>query len=144
MGLVAPGVVNEGTIQARLGRVALASANRFRLDLRSDRVVRVAVDDSVLERVMDHRTEKSLKHLVENRGTIEAAGGQVALSAAATRLVLDSVIDSSGTVLAPTVEKQVGAIWFSTAFPDRRKTPALPRQKARVAGRLEVSGRGEG
>jgi len=47
--LVAPGVTNSGIIQARLGKVLLASGNRFTLDLYGDRLIEFAVNDQVLD-----------------------------------------------------------------------------------------------
>jgi hypothetical protein len=46
--LVAPGVENSGVIRAELGRVVLASGNRFTLDLFGDKLVTFAVDDKAL------------------------------------------------------------------------------------------------
>jgi filamentous hemagglutinin family protein len=43
--LVAPGVRNTGTITAWLGRVGLASANSFSLDLYGDRLIQLNVND---------------------------------------------------------------------------------------------------
>ena len=47
--LVAPGVENSGIIEARLGRVTLASGNRFTLDLYGDELVQLAIGDQVAE-----------------------------------------------------------------------------------------------
>lgn len=144
VGLVAPGVVNDGVILARLGRVGLASGNRFTLDVRGDGLFRFAPDDEVLEQVIDHRTGQPLEHLVSNTGLIHAPGGLVALSAVNTRLLLDSVIDNSGRVLAPTYETQVGKVTFSTALPSQQRAAANnPAQSVRVSGTIDVSGRGE-
>lgn len=150
VGLVAPGVVNDGIIRARLGsRVGLASGNRFTLNVRGDGLFSFAPDDEVLEQVIDHRTGQPLKHLVSNNGLIEAPGGLVALSAVNTRLLMDSVIDNSGRILAPTYETQVGRVHFSTALPSQQRAAQQaaaapqPRQKVTVSGTIDVSGRGE-
>ena len=49
--LVAPGVVNDGVIRARLGKAVLAAGETFTLDLAGDRLVNFAVDGQVLRRV---------------------------------------------------------------------------------------------
>ena len=45
--LVAPGVRNSGTITATLGTVALASGNSFTLDMYGDKLITLAVGDSI-------------------------------------------------------------------------------------------------
>src|SRR3569623_2071658 len=51
--LVAPGVENAGVIQADFGKVTLASGNVFTLDMFGDRLVCLAVDDRVAEKLVD-------------------------------------------------------------------------------------------
>ena len=48
--LVAPGVRNSGTITATLGTVALASGNSFTLDMYGDKLITLAVGDSIATR----------------------------------------------------------------------------------------------
>lgn len=149
VGIVAPGVANDGIIYARLGRVTLAAGNRFTVDVRSDGLFRFAPDDEIIQQVIDHRTGKPVKHLVSNNGLIEAPGGLIAISAVNTRLLLDSVIDNSGRVLAPTYEKTVGRVKFSTALPSQQRAAQKktqkpkPRQKVTISGKIDVSGHGE-
>ena len=47
--LVAPGVRNSGTITATLGTVALASGNSFTLDMYGDKLITLAVGDSIAQ-----------------------------------------------------------------------------------------------
>ena len=57
--LVAPGVRNTGTITATLGTVALASGNVFTLDLYGDKLITLAVNDSIAvagDRCRDRRS----------------------------------------------------------------------------------------
>ena len=97
--LVAPGVENRGVIQARLGRVAMASGNRFTLDLYGDSMVQLAVDDRVVERLTSP-DGAPLTALVNNGGTIHADGGTVVLAAGAAKDVVDHVINMDGIVEA--------------------------------------------
>src|SRR6185369_5983557 len=64
--LVAPGVRNSGTITATLGTVALASGNSFTLDMYGDKLITLAVGDSIANTVIDVATGRSLKSLVSN------------------------------------------------------------------------------
>jgi hypothetical protein len=98
--LVAPGVRNTGTITATLGTVTLASGNSFTLDMYGDKLITLAVGDSIASKVIDVSTGKPLKSLVSNEGKIRANGGRVELTAAAARTVVDSVINTSGVIKA--------------------------------------------
>ena len=64
--LVAPGVRNSGTITATLGTVALASGNSFTLDMYGDKLITLAVGDSIANKVIDVATGRPLKSLVSN------------------------------------------------------------------------------
>ena len=100
--LVAPGVRNSGTITATLGTVALASGNSFTLDMYGDKLITLAVGDSIANKVIDVATGRPLKSLVSNTksGTLSANGGRVELTAAAARAVVDSVINTKGVIRA--------------------------------------------
>src|SRR5690242_7183350 len=105
--LVAPGVANSGVIQARLGRVALASGNQFTLDLYGDQLVRLAVAEQLLNQLTDARGQ-SLSGYVNQTGTIAAA--DVLIGTAAAKSVLDNVINMSGVVRAQGFEQRGGQI----------------------------------
>ncbi len=95
--LIAPGVENAGVIRARLGRVVLASGNRFVLDLYGDELVRFAVDDAAIGGLQDAQG-RPLRSRVRHAGRIEADGGEVRLTASAARSVVDDAINMSGHV----------------------------------------------
>ncbi len=91
--LVAPGVRNDGIISAELGSIGLSAVgSRFSLDLRGDNLISFAVSDEIAGDVRDVRTGKPLSALVDNKGTLKADGGRVALTAATAR---KSLITSS-------------------------------------------------
>ena len=132
--LVAPGVENSGIIQARLGRVALASGNSFTLDLHGDNLIQFAVDDSVAESLIAPDGTR-LKALVGNSGSIVADGGTVILTAAsAARDVVDNVINVDGIVEARSAVKRNGQIVLQ----------GRGEGVVRVSGTLDASGRGAG
>ena len=107
--LVAPGVQNDGIIQARLGRVSLASGNTFTLDLYGDQLVNLGVGSQIVEQVTGLDGEV-LTSLVSNRGKIFADGGTVLLNVNAARDVVDQVINMSGIIQARTAENINGTI----------------------------------
>src|SRR5258708_24886598 len=107
--LVAPGVANDGVINARLGKVSLVAADRFTVDFHGDRLIQFALDDKVTRSVVAP-DGAALPAAVSNAGRIVANGGTVQLTANVARGVLDRVIDMSGVVEARAVSKVGGTI----------------------------------
>lgn len=83
--LVAPNVKNSGTINANMGKVALASGDTFTIDPYGDGLLQLAVP------------EHMARGAVENSGTINASGGKVQLKASLDD-VADSLINLSGVI----------------------------------------------
>jgi filamentous hemagglutinin family protein len=137
--LVAPGVRNAGTITANLGHVALASGNGFTLDFYGDKLITLKVGDQVAAKVVDVATGQPLDALVKNEGRLRANGGQVELTAAAARHVVDAVINNTGTIEANTVGTKNGMIVLGAATAGTKPAGA-PVQKVKIAGKLSVSG----
>ncbi|MBU8546214.1 MULTISPECIES: two-partner secretion domain-containing protein [Roseomonadaceae] len=92
--LVGPQVANSGTIQARLGRVALAGGEAFALDLAGDGLLSLDVTQQV------RSAPNGATALVTQTGTIEAEGGSVLLTAAAVSGVLETLVQSGGSTSA--------------------------------------------
>lgn len=131
--LVAPHVRNDGLIQARLGKVAIGAGDTFTIDLYGDALLKLAISDTQAAQLHD-ADGVPLRSLIDQRGSIEAAGGKVVLATAAqARSVLDNVINLSGTVRADGVAQQNGKI-------------VLLGQGGRVevSGELSASGRASG
>jgi filamentous hemagglutinin family protein len=141
--LVAPGVRNTGTITATLGTVALASGNSFTLDLYGDKLITLAVGDSVASKVIDVSTGRPLKSLVSNEGRIRANGGRVELTAAAARTVVDSVINTSGVIKANSIGHRNGMIVLSAATGGSKPVGA-PTQTIKISGTLQAAGKRPG
>jgi filamentous hemagglutinin family protein len=98
---VAPSVVNEGVIEARMGKVQLASGETFSVDLYGDGLVNLQASD------------KLKKELVQNSGLIEANGGQVLMTTAAARDAVNSLINMNGIIEADTVGTKNGQVVLS-------------------------------
>lgn len=103
--LVGPTVANEGVIAARLGTVALGSAETFTIDLAGDGLIAFDTGTPV------NRTGGSPQ--VSNSGTIDAAGGTVILSAGQAATVVDRAIDMTGIVTARSIGTEGGTIVLS-------------------------------
>lgn len=93
---VAPSVRNSGTINATVGKVALAAGTTYTLDLAGDHLVELGLG--------------SVKAVVDNSGKIVNPGGTIALTAKAASQVVSSVVNVSGTVSASSVTKSGGTI----------------------------------
>jgi filamentous hemagglutinin family protein len=106
---VAPGVANSGVITARLGQVALASGNKFTLDLYGDRLVKFAVDDKVFGGAVEPASG-ARPGQVRNSGSVLADGGTVQLTVSAAQNVVDNVINQTGYVRAQSASMQNGKI----------------------------------
>jgi filamentous hemagglutinin family protein len=99
--LVAPSVRNNGVIQAKLGKVVLASGTSATIDLYGDGLIEVGVDSSLTET------------LVENNGTINANGGKIVLTAAAAKGIVNSVVNNTGLINASSAKKVGGKVVLS-------------------------------
>ncbi|MEY4592189.1 MAG: hypothetical protein RIR18_1084 [Pseudomonadota bacterium] len=96
--LLAPEVINDGIITARMGNVVLAAGERITLEAGANGYLQVAVDPA------------TVSTLVNNRHLIQADGGQVVMSAQAADTLLSAVVANSGTVQAQTLENHEGRI----------------------------------
>ncbi|WP_018209074.1 YDG domain-containing protein [Sinorhizobium medicae] len=124
---VAPHVRNEGVITADFGRVALASAKGFSVDLYGDGLLSFAPGDGLEETIGD-----GAEALVQNGGTL--AGSRVLLTAHAAREVVNASVNVSGLVRATSVSSRGGVITLGGSG------------SVRVSGRgrLDASGSGGG
>ena len=96
--LLGANVSNEGTIQARLGSVALAAGRAITLDVAGDGLLNVAVDQG------------AVGALVNNGGLIRADGGSVVLTAQAAGDLLKTVVNNTGVIEAHTIDTRGGTI----------------------------------
>lgn len=127
VGLVAPHVENRGIIEAKLGKVHLASGDTMAVDLYGDGLYRVAVSDKV--------TSQS----VSNSGRISGEGATIALTAAKGRQIVDSLITVSGEIDAPTIQQKAGKIIIGGPT-DSPKTNST----VRLSGKVSASGKAQG
>lgn len=96
--LLGASVSNQGVISARSGSVALASGNAMTLDMAGDKLLNVKVDQG------------AVNALVENGGVIQSEGGTVLMTARAAGSLLSTVVNNTGVVRAQTITSSNGAI----------------------------------
>jgi filamentous hemagglutinin family protein len=139
--LVAPGVRNDGVITAQLGTVGLASSGQgFTLDMYGDKLITLGVSDQVASQVLDVSTGLPLSVLVANNGTLSANGGKVQITAAAAKIVVDSVINNQGVIEANTVAQRGGTIVLAAATA-KSKPSGAPAQNVKLAGTISAAGK---
>jgi len=97
-GFVAPTVINNGVISAKLGRVTLASGDTLTMDMYGDNLVNVAVSN------------ETAQHLAANNGLVIADGGTIAMTAAAGKNIVNGVVSNAGILQAASVGKKNGKI----------------------------------
>lgn len=96
--LLGASVSNEGVISARLGTVALVAGNAITIDVAGDGLLNVTVN------------EGAVNALVQNGGLIQADGGLVLLTAQAAGSLLQSAVNNTGVIQAQTIENRNGVI----------------------------------
>ncbi len=114
---VAPTIVNNGVIKAKLGKVAFASGEKVTLDLYGDDLLEIEV------------TGESSKALIDNQGEILAEGGEIHITAAAAKYAVDNIINLDGVVSASSATMKGGKIVLSGG-----------NATVKVAGKVEASG----
>jgi filamentous hemagglutinin family protein len=92
--LVGPAAANAGTIRARLGRVAIAGAEAFTIDLAGDGLLAFDVTRQVAT------APAGAAALATNTGTIAAEGGHVLLTARAASGLLETLVQAGGSIVA--------------------------------------------
>lgn len=136
---VAPNVVNNGLIQARLGKVQMASGDTFALDLYGDGLINLEASDALTSQ------------LVSNGGIIAADGGKVLMTAAAAGEVVNSLINMDGIISATSIAERNGEIVIfaegSNAVAGNDATQKGQKQGSSnvlVSGIVDASGRKAG
>jgi len=95
---MAPGVVNNGQIQAQMGQVVLAAGETFTVSFAGNSMISFAINDPV------KKAAPGQKDGVLNTGSIIADGGTIQVSAKAAQGVLDNAINMGGVVQAKYAE----------------------------------------
>ncbi len=125
--LAGEAVRNEGYIEANLGQVVLGGAKAFTLDITGDNTLAFVVTTPV------DVTPADGKAIVDNTGSIQAAGGRVLMTARAASQVVGQVINTDGVVAATSAQMVNGKIVLDGGA-----------GSISVAGNLNVSGKSGG
>ncbi|XKH61858.1 filamentous hemagglutinin N-terminal domain-containing protein [Halomonas sediminis] len=117
--LLGANVSNQGTLQANLGSVALAAGDAITLDVAGDGLLNVAVNQGALDA------------LVQNGGMIQADGGKVLMTAQSAGDLFQSTVNNTGVIRARSIENRNGTIML---------TGDMQSGTLNLGGSLDVSG----
>lgn len=120
-------VRNSGLIEARLGRVALASGSAMSLSLDESGLVSFSVDEAALE---------GFNAGVTNAGDLFADGGQVLMTARVAQALLGGAVNNSGRIRAQSLTERDGEVILSAEGGDLR----LETGSETSAGHLRLEG----
>lgn len=98
--LIAPRVVNEGTMEAAQGTVVMAAGDQVTLDFVGDGLINVAVDKGTIDALAD------------NKGLIKADGGTVVMTARTANDIISTVVNNEGVIEAQTIDNRSGRIFL--------------------------------
>ncbi len=96
--LLGGSVSNQGVISARMGAVSLAAGDIITLDVAGDGLLNVQVDAG------------AVSALAQNGGLIQADGGRVLLTARSANALLGSAVNNTGVIQAQTLVNRQGVI----------------------------------
>ena len=129
--LLAPEVRNEGVISASLGTVLLAGAE----------AVTLSHDSTGLQYAVD---KGAVQALVDNKGLVQADGGQVILSARAANTLASAAINNRGTLEAKSLTSVGGRIVLEGDSIALQSTSQLNATGATGGGTVLVGGDWQG
>lgn len=95
---LAPIIENRGSVLAKAGKVAFASAEKVTLDFTGDGLIQFSVDGDLKE------------SLIENYGQIEATNGSVQLSLRTAKKAIKMVVNADGITPANGIEENNGIV----------------------------------
>jgi filamentous hemagglutinin family protein len=107
--LVAPGVVNNGVINAHLSKVILASGESFSLDFHGDGLIAINLDPVTASEIIT-ADGTPLTALITNHGAIYNDGGLIQLKAVTASDLIKETINMGGILQAKSVDKINGNI----------------------------------
>ena len=128
--LMAPEVVNEGVISARISgnnSIALVSGQQVTISFADRQLVSVSVDAS------------TVKSLIQNKRLIQTEGGQILIAANSAQDLRNSVIQNTGTISANSISKVGGKIHLFAGAVNQTGTLAANSETS-TGGQITMTG----
>lgn len=138
--LIGGAVQNDGSVEANLGKVVMASGSAFTMNFGGQGdLINFVVDGQSTSRAVDQNGNE-LSTGVKNTGSIIANGGSIYVSARAVSGVLDNMINMQGVAVAKSVRQVNGDLILGNIVVAGDKSHGA----VMVAGKLDASGKGAG
>ncbi|MEI7751437.1 MAG: hypothetical protein WCJ71_05020, partial [Candidatus Omnitrophota bacterium] len=102
------GIITVSSIDAKIGRIVLASGEKMTVSLDDRSLISVAIDEGVKEKVFG--PDGQMDSAIKNSGTVSANGGTVTLTAKSMNKVFDYAINNTGIIEAKTWVNHDGVI----------------------------------
>jgi len=142
--LVAPGVENQGSIVAQLGKVVMASGDALTIDFNGDGLLTYNVSGKVLENVIGP-DGKPFQASVSNSGSVKAEGGSIVMVSNAGGEAFASAVNNSGVLEAGSLVASGGSVLLAAGdegIAQNSGTIDVSAKEAGAApGSVEISGR---
>jgi filamentous hemagglutinin family protein len=141
--LLGGAVRNDGVIIADLGHVLMGAGRQALVDFDGDGLIRFHVDGAILENVSGQDAHEG--SAVANNGEIYADGGQVLLSAAVARGIIDQAINNTGIIRAASIDRSPGVVRLSAlgAGIENSGTIDVSASQPGVAGSVALTSDGD-
>ncbi|MDD4957696.1 MAG: filamentous hemagglutinin N-terminal domain-containing protein, partial [Candidatus Omnitrophica bacterium] len=117
--LLSGSVENQGLVQAKLGKVILASGEKMTVQLDSLGMISVAIDKEISSAIAGENGEE-VKDAILNKGVINGDGGTVILTASVLKDIFENAVNNDGLIKATTLQNINGEIYLIAN--DRVKT----------------------
>ena len=102
--LIGSGVVNEGVVEVRLGRIGYGAGDQITVDFSGDRFLQVALPVSDAAGLTD-ALGRPLSSLIQAGGVTRAEGGRIYLSAQGARALMLGAVKVDGALIATSVRE---------------------------------------
>lgn len=104
-------IINDGTINAKLGKINLGAGEKITLDIEGDGLMSVILPVEKLDGIKDINGN-SIRSLISNNGRLVSEGGFITLSAATANSLSTGAINlgSSSELIASTYNNQTGKV----------------------------------
>ncbi len=127
--LLAPEVVNEGVVIAKMGAAVMASGDQITLNFNKA--------GSLLGVVT---SESTIKTLIDNKNAVIAPGGLIILSAGAAQTLQSAVVKVSGSLIASSMKSEGGKIILHGSDITTTSTSKINANGATGGGSVSISG----
>jgi filamentous hemagglutinin family protein len=112
--LIASALSNEGTIQAPVGAISLASGDLVAVGISEDGMISVGIEKPVSGRVFKTDGD-ALSEQISNQGVLEAQGGIISLEAQAFEDIFHEAINHEGIMIADSAQERNGVVELTAA-----------------------------